>query len=62
MSDTERTTVPCTPATRDKLKDLGKKGETYDSILNRLIDVYNEHSSMFQIGMMSAIGKEETDA
>lgn len=25
-------------ATRDRLKDVGKKGETYDAIINRLLD------------------------
>ncbi|HVL86779.1 MAG TPA: hypothetical protein VM681_02030 [Candidatus Thermoplasmatota archaeon] len=31
------TTIPLLPATRDKLKSLGRKGETYDQILNRLM-------------------------
>ena len=31
------TTIQLTPATRDKLKDLGKKGETYEEIILRLI-------------------------
>ena len=25
-------------STRERLKDIGKKGETYDGIINRLID------------------------
>lgn len=28
--------------TRDRLKDLGSKGETYDELVNRLIDHYVE--------------------
>lgn len=32
------TTIPLRKATRDRLKLLGGKGETYDDILNRLID------------------------
>jgi hypothetical protein len=32
------TTIPLRKATRDRLKQLGAKGETYDAILNRLID------------------------
>ena len=35
-----RTTIPLTPETRDRLKALGKKGETYDALLNRLLDHY----------------------
>lgn len=33
------TTIPLRKATRDRLKGLGGKGETYDDILNRLIDL-----------------------
>jgi hypothetical protein len=29
--------------TRDRLMDLGKKGESYDTIINRLIDFYKQH-------------------
>lgn len=32
------TTIPLRKATRDRLKELGAKGETYDAILNRLMD------------------------
>ncbi|HEV8360138.1 MAG TPA: hypothetical protein VGR28_06760 [Candidatus Thermoplasmatota archaeon] len=32
------TTIPLRKATRDRLKDFGGKGETYDTILNRLMD------------------------
>ena len=31
-------TVKLRPFTVERLKDLGKKGETYDDIINRLID------------------------
>jgi len=31
------TTIQLTPATREKLKAMGKKGETYDGILLRLM-------------------------
>ena len=33
------TTIALSMETRDRLKDLGKKGETYDTIINRLIDL-----------------------
>ncbi len=36
------TTVKIQTATRDKLADLGKKSESYDTIINRLIDFYLE--------------------
>jgi hypothetical protein len=32
------TTIPLRKATRDRLKQFGGKGETYDIILNRLMD------------------------
>ena len=31
------TTIQITPTTRDKLKELGKKGESYEDIILRLI-------------------------
>jgi len=31
------TTIQLSPKTRDKLKELGKKGETYEEIILRLI-------------------------
>jgi len=31
------TTIQLTPATRDKLKELGKKGESYEDIILRLL-------------------------
>ena len=35
MSDI--TTIPLKKKTRDKLKKLGQKGETYDSVIKKLI-------------------------
>ena len=35
----ERATIKIHPETRDRLKDAGKKGETYDDIINRLLDL-----------------------
>ena len=34
----EPTTIKIMKATRDVLKSIGKKGETYDDIVNRLLD------------------------
>lgn len=31
------TTIQLTPSTRDKLKDLGKKGESYEQIILKLL-------------------------
>ncbi|MDD5143498.1 hypothetical protein [Methanoregula sp.] len=38
------TTIKIQTETRDKIADLGKKSESYDTILNRLIDFYREHA------------------
>lgn len=35
-----RTTISLDAETRDRLKALGRKGETYDELVNRLIDHY----------------------
>ncbi len=37
MSD-ELTSIKLRKSTRDVLKSVGKKGETYDDIINRLLD------------------------
>jgi len=34
----EGTMIRISKHTRDRLKELGKKGDTYDMIINRLID------------------------
>jgi hypothetical protein len=35
----ETTTIPVTKGTRDRLKTIGQKGETYDEIIHRLIEI-----------------------
>lgn len=35
---TEKTTIWITKSTRERLKDIGRKGETYDEIITRLLD------------------------
>lgn len=37
-----RTTISLDTRTRDRLKSIGRKGETYDELLNRLIDRHLE--------------------
>lgn len=36
------TTIPLTKSTRDRLRRVGRKGETYDDVLNRLLDVQEQ--------------------
>ncbi|HYY48812.1 MAG TPA: hypothetical protein VFA17_09055 [Thermoplasmata archaeon] len=38
----DRTTLPVRKATRDRLKAFGRKGESYDEILHRLMEVAEE--------------------
>jgi len=42
------TTIPLTKGTRDRLRALGKKGETYDDLLNRMMDVYVNRTVEFE--------------
>ena len=42
------TTIPLTKPTRDRLRGLGKKGESYDQLLNRLMDVYVNRTVEFE--------------
>lgn len=37
-----KTTVPCKKGTRKRLKAKGRKGESYDELLNRLLDTLEE--------------------
>ena len=39
-----KTTIQITRETRNKLRELGKKGETYDEIIHKLILFYIEHN------------------
>jgi len=36
------TTIQLEMKTRDRLMDLGKKGESYDQIINKLIDSWSK--------------------
>jgi hypothetical protein len=36
------TTIQISKATRDELKQLGKKGETYDEIIKRLTELWKK--------------------
>ena len=40
----EVTTVKVTKRTREKLAELGKKNETYEEIIERLIEFYQDNS------------------
>ena len=37
-----RTTLPVRKATRDQLRSFGRKGESYDEILRRLMEIAEE--------------------
>jgi hypothetical protein len=39
MSDNDRTTIQITKKTRNRLDAMGKRRESYDLILNRLMDI-----------------------
>ena len=38
MTKANKTTIKIYPETRDRLAERGKKGETYDTIINDLMD------------------------
>lgn len=39
----EITTIQVSTKTRDELKEIGKKGETYDEIVKNLLQVYKKN-------------------
>ncbi|WP_173391302.1 DUF7557 family protein [Thermococcus paralvinellae] len=42
MKNEDRTTIQVSVRLRDKLKELGKKGETYEEIIWRLVEHYEK--------------------
>ena len=42
------TTIPLSKATRDRLRALGRKGESYDQLLRRLMDAFEEKLVEFE--------------
>jgi len=42
MSKEDVTTIQLSRGTRDQLKELGKKGETYDEIVRRLLKLVKQ--------------------
>ena len=56
-----RTTIPASTEIRDRLKTFGIKGDTYDRILERLMDVY-ERSLMTPAQIDAASPSEVVEA
>lgn len=44
----ELTTIPVLKPTRDRLRGMGRKGETYDALLRRLMDAYVNRTVEFE--------------
>lgn len=38
----DKTTLPCKKVTRIRIKDYGKKGESYDHLINRILNELDE--------------------
>lgn len=39
------TTIQLTKRTRSRLQNFGKKGETYDELINRILDVFQKYGN-----------------
>jgi predicted DNA-binding protein len=46
MNMDELTSIKLRRETREKLKNLGRKGESYDQIINKLIEFYLERCNV----------------
>jgi len=46
MNMDELTSIKLRRETRDRLRSLGRKGESYDQIINKLIDIYLERCNV----------------
>ena len=55
MSDI--TTIPLKKKTRDQLKKFGHKGETYDTVINKLMSIAEQHE--FYISQKRILDEEE---
>jgi hypothetical protein len=53
----ETTTIPVTKGTRDRLKTIGQKGETYDEIIHRFIEIAEQMD--FVSKQKRILGEEE---
>ena len=53
----EITTIPLKKKTRDQLKKFGHKGETYDTVINKLITIAEQHE--FYIRQKRILDEEE---
>lgn len=53
----EITTIPLKKKTRDQLKKFGRKGETYDTVINKLIMIAEQHE--FYISQKRILDEEE---
>lgn len=42
----ELTTIPITKGTRDRLKAIGRKGETYDALILRIIEALEKKENI----------------
>jgi hypothetical protein len=45
MSKEDVTTIQLSKETRDRLRNLGKMGETYDDVINRLVQTAEAYTS-----------------
>lgn len=54
------TTIPLKKPTRDKLKKFGQKGETYDSVILKLISIAEQHE--FYVRQKHILDEEEFTA
>lgn len=46
---TMATTIAVSENTRDKLKSYGKKGDTYDQIISRLMEIVNRETFLEEV-------------
>jgi hypothetical protein len=55
----EFTTIGIRKTTRDRLKEIGKKGDWYDDVVQRLLELYEVHPEEFHKIALSKRGKRK---
>ena len=48
MSENDMTTIACSSATKSRLADICHKDQTYDELLNQLVDMWKKYGGLVQ--------------
>jgi len=50
LSNMSETSIPCTKAVRDKLRDCGRKGDSWEKVLNEIYEDAMAYRKLRMVG------------